>query len=113
MKRFCQTLTLKNDPQLVEKYIEVHSHVWPEIIEGQHQVGILSMQIYAKGNVLFMIVDTNDDFEWERDMSRLATLPRQAEWEAYVSQFQGCDPTATSAEKWQLMGKIFDSEQKN
>ena len=110
MKRYCQTLELRNDAALIEKYIEVHSHVWPEIIEGQHAVGILQMQIYARGNVLFMIVDTVDDFDWERDMARLAILPRQAEWEAYVSQFQGCDPTATSSEKWQMMGKIFDSE---
>ena len=110
MKRYCQTLSLKDDPQLVEKYIEVHSHVWPEIIEGQHEVGILSMEIYAKGLSLFMIVDTVDDFDWERDMARLATLPRQAEWEAYVSRLQGCSPEAKSTEKWQLMTKIFDSE---
>ena len=110
MKRYCQTLTLKQDPALVEKYIEVHSHVWPEIIEGQHQVGILSMEIYSLGRQLFMIVETVDDFDWERDMARLASLPRQAEWEAYVSQFQGCHPNATSAEKWQMMDKIFDSE---
>ena len=110
MKRYCQTLTLKQDPALVEKYIEVHSHVWPEIIEGQDQVGILSMEIYSLGRQLFMIVETVDDFDWERDMARLASLPRQAEWEAYVSQFQGCDPNATSAEKWQMMDKIFDSE---
>ena len=110
MKRFCQTLALRQDPELIEKYIEVHSHVWPEIIAGQHEVGILSMEIYAKGNLLFMIVDTIDDFDWERDMARLATLPRQAEWEAYVSQFQGCNPDAASAEKWQLLTQIFDSE---
>lgn len=110
MKRYCQTLTLKDNPQLVEKYIEVHSHVWPEIIAGQHEVGILSMEIYALGRSLFMIVDTVDDFDWDRDMARLATLPRQAEWEAYVSQFQGCDPNATSSEKWQMMEMIFDSE---
>ena len=110
MKRYCRTLSLKDDPQLVEKYIEVHSHVWPEIIEGQHEVGILSMEIYAKSRNLFMIVDTVDDFDWERDMARLATLPRQAEWEAYVSRFQGCLPEAKSTEKWQLMTKIFDSE---
>ena len=78
MKRYCQTLTLKNDPQLVKKYIEVHSHVWPEIIDGQHEVGILSMEIYANGRNLFMIVDTVDAFDWDRDMARLATLPRQA-----------------------------------
>lgn len=110
MKRYCQTLTLVSNPETVKQYIEAHAQVWPEIIEGQHQVGILSMQIYARGNVLFMIVDTVDDFDWERDMARLATLPRQAEWEAYVSQFQGCDPNATSAEKWQMMTPIFDSE---
>ena len=97
MKRYCQTLTLQQDPELIRQYINVHAHVWPEIIEGQQQ--------------LFMIVDTVDTFDWQRDMALLATLPRQAEWEAYVSQFQGCTPSATSAEKWQRMQLIFDSEQ--
>ncbi len=108
MKRYCQNLVIKDDAESIAKYIEVHAHVWPEIVAGQREVGILSMEIYALGNNLFMIVDTVDDFDWERDMARLAQLPRQAEWEAYVSQFQGCDPDAKSNEKWQLMDKIFD-----
>ena len=54
-----------------------------------------------------MIMETVDDFDWEKDNARLATLPRQAEWEAYVAQFQGCDPAASSTEKWQLMEQIF------
>ena len=45
MKRYCQTLTLKDDPELISRYLEAHAHVWPEIIAGQHEVGILSMQI--------------------------------------------------------------------
>ena len=45
--------------------------------------------------------------DFERDMARLATLTRQAEWEAYVSQFQGCPTNASSADKWQLMERIF------
>lgn len=107
MKRYCQTLTLVNDIELIKKYVEVHSHVWPEIIEGQREVGILDMQIFIKDNLLFMICDTIDDFDWERDMVRLATLPRQAEWEAYVAQFQGCRADARSDEKWQMMERIF------
>ncbi|MBQ2519032.1 MAG: L-rhamnose mutarotase [Bacteroidaceae bacterium] len=110
MKRYCQTLTLVDDEELIAKYVEAHAHVWPEIIAGQHQVGILSMQIYRRDRVLFMICDTVDDFDWQRDMARLASLPRQAEWEAYVAQFQGALATARSDEKWQLMQKIFDSE---
>lgn len=107
MKRFCQTLELINDNNLISKYIDAHKNVWPEIIEGQREVGILDMQIYRKGCHLFMIMDTVDDFNFEKDMARLATLPRQAEWEAYVSQFQGCSPDALSAQKWQLMQRIF------
>jgi len=105
MKRYCQTLTLVDDEALIAKYVEAHAHVWPEVIQGQREVGILDMQIYRRGRSLFMIMDTVDDFE--RDMARLATLPRQAEWEAYVAQFQGFVADARSDEKWQRMERIF------
>ena len=107
MKRYCQCLQLVDDEVMIQKYCDVHKHVWPEIIEGQREVGILDMQIYRKGRSLFMIMDTVDDFDFEKDMARLATLPRQAEWEAYVAQFQGCSANARSDEKWQLMERIF------
>ena len=107
MKRYCQTLELRDDPEMIEQYCEVHRHVWPEIIEGQRQVGILDMQIFRRGRRLFMIMDTVDDFDFVRDNARLATLPRQAEWEAYVAKFQGADPNAPSTDKWQLMERIF------
>ena len=92
---------------MIKKYVEAHAHMWPEIIEGQREVGILDMQIYCRGRSLFMIMDTVDNFDFERDMARLATLPCQAEWEAYVSQFQGCKADARSDEKWTLMERIF------
>ncbi len=40
-------------------------------------------------------------------MNELAKKPRQAEWEAYVSQFQQTSDTATADEKWQLMERIY------
>lgn len=110
MKRFCQILKLPNDPVLIAKYLEVHQNVWPEVIQGQREVGILSMQIYAHGNLLFMIVDTIDTFDWDFDMKRLSLMPDQIRWEAYVSQYQGCDSNASSTDKWKLMSKIFDTE---
>ena len=83
-KRFCQTLELKNDPELIKKYVEAHDreHHWSEIREGIRSVGIEEMEIYILGNRLFMIVETPDDFNGDEAMARLATLPRQAEWEA-------------------------------
>lgn len=112
MKRYCQILNLKDDPKLIEQYCEAHAHVWHEIQQGIRSVGILDMQIFRKGTTLFMICDTVDDFDWVKDNARLATLPRQAEWEAYVAQFQGCDPNVPSTEKWQLMEKIFELDKK-
>ena len=107
MKRYCQTLELRDEPEMIEKYVDAHAHVWPEVQEGIREVGILDMQIYRLGTRLFMIMDTVDEFDFAKDNARLATLPRQAEWEAYVAQFQCCDPGAASTEKWQLMDKIF------
>ncbi len=80
---------------------------WPEIAAGIRQVGILEMEIYLHGRRMTMIVETPEDFQWDEAMARLATLPRQEEWEAFTAQFQECPADAPSAEKWQLMERIF------
>jgi len=110
VKRYCQTLDLKDDPSLIAEYVKRHSEAkaWPEIREGIKEVGILEMELYLMGTRLFMIVETPLDFEWETAMAKLACLPRQAEWEDYMSIFQVAKPGASSAEKWQLMDKIFN-----
>ena len=109
VKRYCQTMDLKDNTELIAEYVKRHSEAeaWPEIRAGIREVGILEMEIYILGTRLFMIVETPLDFDWETAMARLATLPRQAEWEAYMSIFQQADATATSAEKWQLMDRMF------
>lgn len=104
-----QTLTLNSGEEARREYIKWHSqeYNWKEIREGIREVGILEMEIYILGNLLVMIVDAPADFDWEEAMAKLATLPRQAEWEAFVSQFQGCSKEATSDEKWQMMERMF------
>ena len=108
-KRYCQTLDLKDDPELIAEYIDRHSEAkhWPEINKGIRDVGILEMEIYLIGTRLFMIVETPMDFDWDMAFARLSTLPRQAEWEKYMSIFQVSEPGASSAEKWKLMDRIF------
>ena len=108
-KRYVQTLTLHSDEEARREYIKWHSpeYNWKEVRQGIREVGILEMELYIFGNTLVMIVDAPADFDWDKAMARLATLPRQAEWGAFVSQFQGCSPDATSDEKWQMMERIF------
>lgn len=108
-KRFVQTMDLKNDSALIRKYREAHdkAHFWDEIKQGIQAVGILEMEIYILGNRLVMIVDAPVDFDWDAAMKRLATLPRQEEWEKHVAEFQNCAAEATSDEKWQMMERMF------
>ena len=109
VKRYCQALDLKNNPKLIAEYRKIHSReeAWPEIRAGIRSVGILEMEIYIVGCKLFMIVEAPLDFDWDSAMKRLAQLPRQAEWEDHVARFQECVSGSSSAEKWQLMERMF------
>ena len=108
-KRYCKTLTLEDDPQLIEDYKKVHAPgaAWPEITRGMKEVGILDMEIYIAGNRLFMIMDTVPEFNHEKAMAELARKPRQSEWEAYVSKFQKTTSDASADEKWQVIERIY------
>ena len=109
VKRYVQTLDLRDDPEVIREYRKWHSEEfhWKEIREGIKAVGILEMEIYILGTRLVMIVDAPEDFDWTAAMNRLATLPRQAEWEAFVAKLQGCRTDARSDEKWQMMERMF------
>ena len=108
-KRYCKTLSLKDDAQLIEDYKKVHAPgaAWPEITQGMKDVGIMDMEIYIYGTRLFMIMDTVPDFDHDKAMAELASKPRQSEWEAYVSRFQQSSAEASADEKWQLMERIY------
>ena len=95
-KRYCQTLSLKNNPILIEEYRKIHSEekAWPEIRAGIRAVGILEMEIYILGSQLFMIIETPLDFDWKIAMDKL-------------SKFQDCPYLSSSAEKWKLMERMF------
>lgn len=109
VKRYCRTMDLRNNPELIAEYKLRHSKekIWPEILEGIRSVGILEMEIYILGTRLFMIVETPLDFDWDSAMEKLVVLPRQQEWEDYMSIFQCSEPRSTSSEKWQPMERMF------
>lgn len=52
-------------------------------------------------------MDTLPDFDHEKAMKKLAGLPRQKEWEEYVSQFQQAGDKSATSEKWEIVERIF------
>lgn len=111
-KRFCKRLDLRDDPVLIEEYKLVHSpgSAWPEITQGMKETGILDMEIYLSGTMLFMIMDTVPDFDHDKAMAELAMKPRQQEWEAYVAKFQKTSSDASADEKWTAIERIYKLE---
>ena len=110
MKRYCLALDLIDDPQLIAEYEHLHKreNARPEIIKSIRDAGISRMDIYRTGNRLFMIMETTDDFSFEKKSAMDAANPRVEEWEQFVWKFQQPLPWAKQGEKWILMNQIFE-----
>ena len=107
MKRFCLALDLKEDTKLIAEYEDYHKKVWPEIIKSIKVSGIEVLDIYRTGNRMFMIIEANEDFSFEKKSAMDATNPKVQEWENLMWRFQQSLPWAKTGEKWILMDKIF------
>lgn len=107
MKRHCLALDLIDDPELIAAYEEHHKKVWPEILESIKDSGISSMEIYRAGNRLFMIMEVDDQFSFERKSLADLSNPKVETWESLMWKYQQALPFAKPGEKWVVMKKIF------
>lgn len=106
--RYCFALDLKNDDSLIAEYEEYHQKVWPEIIDSIKNAGITDMEIYRVSNRLFMIMETDENFSFDKKNKMDASNPKVQEWENVMWKYQEAIPGAKPGEKWILMQKIFN-----
>jgi len=107
MKRYCLTLDLKNDAELIRQYEEHHKKVWPEIISSIKEAGIENMEIYRYETRLFMIMEVNDEFSFEKKQQSDTYNVKVQEWEELMWKYQQPLEGTAKGEKWKLMNKIF------
>ena len=65
-RRFCLTLDLKDDPKLIAEYKRHHEKIWPDITRSIKDAGILDLEIYMHGRRMFMILEVNESFSFEK-----------------------------------------------
>lgn len=108
-RRYCLTLDLKDDPQLIAEYKQYHAKgkVWPEITKSIRDSGIEQMEIYLLGTRMFMIMEVNERFSFEEKAKADRLNAKVQEWEKLMWKFQKPLPQALPGEKWMLMEKIF------
>ena len=109
-RRYCLTLDLKDDPELILEYRRYHEQVWPEITKSIRDSGILDMEIYVLGSRLCMVIEVNESFSFEAKAAADRTNPKVQEWEELMWKFQQELPNAKPGEKWMLMERIFKLE---
>jgi len=110
MKRYCMAVDLINNPEMIAEYEAYHKKLKPEIEQSIRDAGVTVMEIYRLENHLFMIMETEDDFSFERKAKMDAENPKVQEWEGLMWKYQQGLPSAKEGEKWMIMKKIFDME---
>lgn len=115
MKRYCLAVDLIDDPDLIAEYEHWHKaeNSWPEITRSILDANIKCMEIYRTGNRLFMIMETDDKFNFETKATMDAGNEKVQEWEQLMWKFQQALPWAKAGEKWTVMQKIFHLEDKS
>jgi len=109
-KRYCLALDLKNDPRLIAEYKRYHEKIWPEITASIKDAGIEDMEIYLHGTRMFMVMEVNEQFSFQKKAKADRENPKVREWEELMWRFQEPLPDAQPGEKWMLMQQIFKLE---
>ncbi len=108
MKQYGRTLNLRNDPAIIERYVEYHARVWPEVQQALRAIGIERMLIFLLGRQLFMFLETVESFDPQRDFARYeASHPRVREWQDLMATMQEPVPDAQPGEWWAEMKLVF------
>lgn len=106
-KRYCYALDLIDDPERIKEYEEIHKSIWPEIKKSILDAGITVMDLYRTGNRLFMIMEVDNNFSFEKKDAMDKANPIVQKWEDFMWTFQQSIPSAKPGEKWVLMKQIF------
>jgi L-rhamnose mutarotase len=109
-RRFCFTLDLKDDPVLIAEYRKYHEKVWPEVTQTLKESGIEDLEIYLLGTRMFMIMEVNESFSFEKKAKADEQNPKMQAWEELMWRFQRALPEAKPDEKWLPMERIFKLE---
>ena len=88
MKKYCLVLYLKDDPKLIQEYINHHDSVWPEIIKSIKDAGIEKVELFRFGNRMVMTIEATDYFSFDKKGEMDANNPRVQEWEKLMWKYQ-------------------------
>ena len=102
-------LVIRVKPEKLDEYTRYHANAWPEILDMLRRCNIRNYSIFHKDGWLFSYFEyIGDDFE--ADMKRLSTNPKNQEWRTIMSTMQKPLETRKEGEWWAEMENVFYME---
>lgn len=100
-------LDLHDDAELIAEYERHHApgQGWPGITAAIRRSGIEAMRIYRLGTRLVMVMQVDENFDFDRKAKADAEDPEVQRWEALMARYQ---VVGADGEKWRRATRIFD-----
>lgn len=100
---------LEDNLQKINKYIEYHDNVWPEVIDDLRERGVNRMRIYISDNSLNMILEVPEDFDLNKGIHQSPPTKKVEEWSDLMTSFLKTLKNG-SKDYWKQTKLIFDTE---
>ena len=106
MQRMAQVIQLR--PQAVERYIEVHRAVWPEVLAKIAECQMRNYSIFLRRpeNLLFAYFEYHGD-DFAADSAKMAADPKTQEWWKVTDPLQQQLDSAAEGEWWSGADEVF------
>ena len=107
MKRYGSVI--KVVPEKLEDYKQLHTAVWPGVLEMIRKCNIRNYSIYYKDGYLFSYYEyMGDDFA--ADMALMAADPETRRWWSVTDPCQQPLETRATGEWWASMEEVFHTD---
>gem|GEM_PF-1438090 len=97
---------MNDDPALIAEYKRYPKKIWPAITKSINDEGVRDLEIYLRGTRMFMMLEADDSFSFEKKAEADRKNPNVQEWEELMWRFQKALPDARPGEKRLLMERI-------
>lgn len=106
MQRIAQIIQVR--PEHVDRYIEVHSAVWPEVLAQIAKCNIRNYSIFLRRpeNLLFAYFEYHGT-DFAADAAKMAADPKTQEWWKITDPMQQQLSSAVDGEWWAAAPEVF------
>ena len=112
-RRYGRTLDLNDHPALIAECKRYGKKIGAEITKSTNDEGVPDLEIDPRGTRMFMMLEVDDSFLFEKKAEADRKNPKVQEWEELRWRFQKALPDARPGEKGLLRERIFVLEKRS